>query len=580
MAAPIHRLMQDQPSLVTISPDATLLEAVARMIENDFSQLPVVEHGKPFGSPASFITSSSIARALRVFGTSLEHLRVRDALIPARTLAADEDLFSKMDDLLDAYAVLVLNGDGTIAGIVTNHDTTQYFRRRAEDMLLVEDIETTLKDHIRIAYGGEESDPLGPLQTAINSLGGPMDSVRTDCKKSFRRFCGQRGIQVTESEVVEYIESKFERSKDERKFDDLSLSDYIQLARGLEAWRVLGPVFGISDNAFGVMLEGVRKTRNKLMHFRPDITAIERDQLRFCAEWFKNHPPLVQEDEGAGSTELVEQSRIGEPTQEQDPGVTEYIEDSAVEDDGNLAEGGAVDQKYAPLGAYLSHRTRGQERLALSFAETEEIIKASLPEAAREHRSWWENNATTHPQSESWLNAGWHVVSINMTKERVIFARSHARERAFIRFFGEVQSRLREIPDFPPMSVSPIGMNWLTLVTYRGAGRSLIISFARSQRLRLECYVDAGDATENTRIFDSMQARREQMEATVDAELTWERLEGRRACRVALYTPGSITDDAESLERLAEWAVQCTPRFHKAILQVLPEAEGQSDHTS
>lgn len=571
MAAPIHRLMQDQPSLVTIPPGATLQEAVSRMIENDFSQLPVVEDGRPFGSPASFITSSSIARALRVFGTSLEHLRVRDALVPARTLSADEDLFSKMDDLLDAYAVLVLNQDGTIAGIVTSYDTSQYFRRRAEDMLLVEDIETTLKDHVRSAFGGDEADPHGPLQTAINALGGPMDSVREGCRKSFRRFCGQRGIEVTDGDVVEYIDRKFERAGGERQFDDLALSEYIQLARRAEAWTVLGPVFGVPDRAFLEMLEGVRKVRNKLMHFRPDITAVERDQLRFCAEWFKNHPPIVQEDEIAKATGMVAQPEVDKPAQVPEGGATEYIEDSAIDEDGSLAEGCAIDGKYAPLAANLSRIPRGQERVALSFADVEDIIGARLPAAAREHRSWWANNSTTHRQSESWLNVSWRVVSINMTKERVIFARSHGRERAFIHFFGDVQSRLRDVPGFPPMSVRPVGMNWLTLVTYRGGGRSLILSFARGQRLRLECYIDAGDATENERIFESMMARKEQIETTVGSELTWERLEGRRACRVALYTPGSISDDAESMERLVAWAVEYAPRFHEAVLQVLPD---------
>src|SRR5215207_167425 len=130
MAIPIANLIQDQLPLVSISPDASLQEAVALMIENAFSQLPVVENEKPYGGPGSFLTGSSVARAMRCFGTPLRDLRVRDAIVPARTVAADEDLFSKMDDLLDAYAVLVLNSDGTIAGIVTNYDTTQYFRKR------------------------------------------------------------------------------------------------------------------------------------------------------------------------------------------------------------------------------------------------------------------------------------------------------------------------------------------------------------------------------------------------------------------------------------------------------------------
>lgn len=573
MAIPIHHLMQDQPSLVTITPEATLQDAVARMIEHDFSQLPVVENGRPFGNPATFVTSNSIARALRIFGTSLEHLCVRDAVIPARTLSADEDLFSKMDDLLDAYAVLVLNRDGMIAGIVTNYDTTQYFRRRAEDMLLVEDIETTLKDHIRIAYGGDETDPQGPLQHAINSLGGPFNSVREDCRRGFRKFCGQRGIQITEADIVECIDNRFGRTKGERRFDDLTLNEYIQLARRSEAWAALGPVFGVPDKAFLEMLEGVRRTRNKLMHFRPDISPVERDQLRFCAEWFKNHPPTGQEDEQAGAGDAVATPEPGISLEAPEGDVTEYIEDSAFDDSLSLPERDAVDSKYAPLAAYLSHLPRGQERIALSFSEVERIIHAQIPAAARQHRSWWANNATTHPQSEQWLKVSWRVVSINMTKERVVFARAHDRERAYISFFGAVQSRLQGVPDFPPMSVYPIGMNWLTLVYYRGGGRTLILSFARRQRLRLECYIDTGDAAENERIFDLMLAHREQIESIVGSVLEWERLEGRRAYRVALYTPGSIADDADHLEQLVAWAVEYAPRFHRAIVKTLQAAD-------
>lgn len=580
MAAPIHQLLQDQTSLVTVSPDATLQQAVARMIENDFSQLPVVEDGKPVGNPASFVTSNSVARALRVFGTSLEHLRVRDALVPGRTLSADEDLFSKMDDLLDASAVLVLNQDGTIAGIITNYDTTQYFRRRAEDMLLVEDIETTLKDHIRIAYGGDEADPQGPLQTAINSLSGPMDSVREDCRRSFRKFCGQRDIPVTNEEVGEFIDSRFEQARGDRQFDDLTLNEYIQLARRDEAWKVLGPVFGVPDKAFLAMLEGVRKIRNKLMHFRPDITATERDQLRFCAEWFKNHPPIVQEIEATETTDVVGQKEPGTATEVPETDTTEYIEDSAVDDSHDPSEVAGVGGKYAPLGAFLAQFPKAQERIALSFSDVERIIGASLPAAAREHRSWWANDATSHVQSEQWLKVSWRVVSINMSMERVVFARAHDRERAYITFFGEVQSRLREVPDFPLMSANPIGMNWLTLVYYRGEGRSLILSFARGQRLRLECYIDAGDAAENEIIFNSMLAQREQIEAMVGSRLEWERLEGRRASRVALYTPGSITDDAESLERLAAWAVEHAPLFHQAIRHTLPGAKEGGEQAS
>src|SRR6185436_17589612 len=101
----IQDLLKNQPALVDVSPNALLSDAVSLMIKHDFSQLPVVEDGKPYGTPASFVTSNSVARALKYFGTNLKDLRVRDAIVPARTVASDEDLFSKMDDLLEAYAV-------------------------------------------------------------------------------------------------------------------------------------------------------------------------------------------------------------------------------------------------------------------------------------------------------------------------------------------------------------------------------------------------------------------------------------------------------------------------------------------
>lgn len=573
MAVPIENLTQDQPALITVSPNSTLQEAVALMIENDFSQLPIVEDGKPYGSPASFVTSTSIARAMRYFGTPLKDLRVRDAIVPARTVSADEDLFSKMDDLLDAYAVLVLKPDGTLAGIVTNYDTTQYFRRRAEDMLLVEDIETTLKDHVRVAFGGDENDPEGALQAAINTLGSFVDSIRDDCLKAFRKFCGVRSITVAEADILEVVEKPFAGTTNDRKFDDLTLNEYIQLARKREAWTVLGPHFGVSDKAFLEMLEGVRKTRNKLMHFRPDVTAVERDHLRFCAEWFKNHPPLTPEEESGGAES---QTPIEAPTADSGDtqggtGGQDVERGTPAEVDEKPVESEAAGSKYAPLAEYLSALPKTQERVVVSFVEIENIIGDKLPAAARAHRSWWANDSTTHVQSGQWLNVNWRVVTINMTEEKVVFARARDRERAYINFFNSVQNRLREHPDFPLHPSNPIGANWFTLAYFSEKKLRLSLSFALRQRLRLEVYIDTGDGEENARIFDALSRHRTAIDGGVGHPLEWERLENRRASRIALYTEGALNDDPEKLEELVDWSVEHALRFYRTLNALLGE---------
>lgn len=567
MPAHVRLLMQDQPPLVTITGDATLQDAVGRMLEHDFSQLPVVdEAGRPVGNAPSFITSTSIVRAMRFFGTPLEQLHVRDALIPARTLHADDDLFTRMNDLLDAYAVLVLNPDGSIAGIVTNHDTTLYFRRRAEDMLLVEDVETTLKDHIRIAYGGDASDPDGPLQAAVNAVGTAMHSARDRCRKSFRGFCGKREIAITDADVAECVDRGFEASIKPRGFNDLSLSEYIDMALRADAWNMLGPGFGIPALAFRSMLDGVRKTRNRLMHFHSDVSAVERAGLRFCADWFKNHPPVVPTDtplDGA-ATESVLQVPAG------NGGVEDGMEVSGVgsgrDEEAGARLGGLIDQ-LANSQPHVMHRL-------MEFSELGACLGVPLPETAYQHRSWWSSGATPL-NADRLLDIGWQVEAVDLNRQVVLFARTRDRQRAYIRFFDEVQSRIREVREFPLAAAGSKGANWLALVYYRDRGGYLALSFARGGRLRLEWYIDTGDAAQNERILSAAMEHRAEMEETVGTALSWEPMEGKRACRIALYTPGAITDEPEALERLVDWTVQLAPRLHEAVLRLPPPGGGR-----
>jgi len=48
----------------------------------------------------------------------------------------------------------------------------------------------------------------------------------------------------------------------------------------------------------------------------------------------------------------------------------------------------------------------------------------------------------------------------------------------------------------------------------------------------VELYVDRGDTTENKRIFDQLHARKAEIEQVFGGELSWERLDAKRACRI------------------------------------------------
>jgi hypothetical protein len=152
-----------------------------------------------------------------------------------------------------------------------------------------------------------------------------------------------------------------------------------------------------------------------------------------------------------------------------------------------------------------------------------------------------------------------------MTEEKVTFVGARDREQAYIGFFSAVQNKLRENTDFPLAPANPLGTNWLLLTSFPESGQRLILSFAHRQRLRLEFYIDTGDGDENNRIFNALLERRALIEASMGRVLEWERLENRRASRIALYTEGSINGEPMKIESLVEWAVDNAVNFYRAI---------------
>ena len=53
--------------------------------------------------------------------------------------------------------------------------------------------------------------------------------------------------------------------------------------------------------------------------------------------------------------------------------------------------------------------------------------------------------------------------------------------------------------------------------------------------------------------------------------LKWERLENRRASRIALYKDGQITDE-EKLPELRRWAVESIYKLYNATIDILEKA--------
>ncbi|UOY01652.1 DUF4268 domain-containing protein [Blastococcus sp. PRF04-17] len=92
---------------------------------------------------------------------------------------------------------------------------------------------------------------------------------------------------------------------------------------------------------------------------------------------------------------------------------------------------------------------------------------------------------------------------------------------------------------------------------------------ANDGRLRVEAYLDSGNGEVNKALFDELQADAAAWEAKVGHPLSWERLDDKRASRIAAYRPaGDLADDG-ARAALKAWAVPTVLAMYDAMNDLL-----------
>jgi CBS domain-containing protein len=585
----IQHLIPETQNLVIVTENDSAQYALSLMIEHDFSQLPVTDGNQKL---KGMITSDSILRAVSNFKVIPENLKVSHAVVKAKSYRIDEDLSELLKGLRDNSAIPISDSNGNIKAIVTSHDTAEYFRRRAEDLMLAEDIEFTLRDFIR-PTNADNPDEIDDNATALLIQGIlPSDKER---KKKFRKalqsYLSQAdGIQpqINNALIDSVFEQHLGQSAVQKTFEDLTLYELIQVFKNL--WHNYQTEFrDLTWEAVDPLLNGVRETRNAIAHFR-EITPQQRQQLKFCADFLDRHRPVVELPEPASSLSISNiyrnlmasagDVRIHREVIANFNKSIGKVQSDLASVDNTLAESPnfnlpeeeieANDSRYAPLAIWL--QTQEADRLTCTFKEIETIIHDELPPSARQHRNWWANDSISHTQSIQWLEVGWRVSSVNMSTERVVFSRMGDRQSAYINFFGQLQDKLQSIKD---LSITPQinqqGRSWLVFAInptdYDSAkSRYIVFSFARRSRFRIEIYINEREQKQTKQIFDRLQDQKTEIETEFSAALSWERLNHRHASRIAYYRPdSSITDSPKKLDEIQDWAVETLPKFYAAL---------------
>ena len=109
--------------------------------------------------------------------------------------------------------------------------------------------------------------------------------------------------------------------------------------------------------------------------------------------------------------------------------------------------------------------------------------------------------------------------------------------------------------------ISPKTDNWIS-ASVAGIQFNYVVLM---QGARVEIYIDTSNADQNKRIFDKLYGRKEQIENEFGAELDWQRLDDRKASRIAWEIRGGGLADATSWPGLQERMIDGMVRLEKAF---------------
>ena len=170
---------------------------------------------------------------------------------------------------------------------------------------------------------------------------------------------------------------------------------------GKKTWSFAAPILDIQKETLVEMLENVRQTRNDLAHFRGEISASSRDELKSCANWLRNRYRDYERE-----TETDRSVQEGKP---------------AYGSGHDRAAKKAAGSRYAALADWL--RQQKENQVSLRFTQIETIIRSPLPDSALALRAWWANDRVGHTHSILWLAAGWKVSYVDLDGKQVTFTR-------------------------------------------------------------------------------------------------------------------------------------------------------------
>ena len=113
---------------------------------------------------------------------------------------------------------------------------------------------------------------------------------------------------------------------------------------------------------------------------------------------------------------------------------------------------------------------------------------------------------------------------------------------------------------------------------FQQIGRTMRLTWEKEARVELS--ILSPDAEWNKRVFDLLIESREQIEADLETELFWERLDDAKSSRVGVSRSGSLDDSEEKLDEVRAWMIDHVQRFRPVFRPYLEDVLSRLEEDS
>lgn len=267
---PAHALLPKDQQVISLSASATAGDAIDRMVDAGFSQIPVVDKaGKIIGV---FSWRSFGKRVADIQSTAIKptQLPVREAMEPAKFIGPDVYIDTETD-WSDLDHVLV-GTDADLLGILTIADVFGRLNDFAEAFVLLYEIEHEIRDLIECVFDATE------LRTVIERLTVSATRPAVEVVENLKKHIEENGPHPSIGKAIKLLQAP--RGHAIESLTDLTFSQYRSIVCSEANWPRFEPIFDSMRELVDADFADVNELRNVVFHFRRSITAKDTDRLR------------------------------------------------------------------------------------------------------------------------------------------------------------------------------------------------------------------------------------------------------------------------------------------------------------